>query len=57
MQARYESYLLDESARADRPVESFHCEYARMWVKVKYVYDLTITDAEKSALSDMLDTC
>ncbi|KAF4635942.1 hypothetical protein G7Y89_g2143 [Cudoniella acicularis] len=29
---------------------SFWCTYAEMWVKVKTVYDLTITSAEKSAL-------
>ncbi|KAL5357098.1 hypothetical protein BJX96DRAFT_4067 [Aspergillus floccosus] len=39
------------------PLESYHCTYARMWVKVKSVYDLTITSAEKSALVSMLDTC
>lgn len=37
--------------------ESFWCTYAEMWVKVKYVYDLTITSDEKAALTDMLDTC
>ncbi|KAK8205934.1 secreted protein [Phyllosticta capitalensis] len=39
------------------PLESFYCTYAEAWIKVKSVYDLTITSAEKSALSDMLDTC
>jgi len=28
-----------------------------MWVKVKSVYDLTITSAEKTALTSMLNTC
>lgn len=36
---------------------SYHCTYARMWVKVKSVYDLTVTSAEKAALVSMLDTC
>ncbi|KAE8450395.1 hypothetical protein EG329_006469 [Mollisiaceae sp. DMI_Dod_QoI] len=36
---------------------SYWCTYAEMWVKVKSVYDLTITSAEKSALTTMLDTC
>jgi hypothetical protein len=36
---------------------SYYCTYAKMWVRVKYVYDLTITSAEKSALVSMLDTC
>lgn len=39
------------------PLASFYCVYARSWIKVKSVYDLTITSAEKSALQDMLDTC
>ncbi|PGH16025.1 hypothetical protein AJ79_02005 [Helicocarpus griseus UAMH5409] len=39
------------------PLEAYHCEYACMWVKVKSVYSLTITDAEKSALTEMLETC
>ncbi|EEH34518.2 hypothetical protein PAAG_05567 [Paracoccidioides lutzii Pb01] len=25
------------------PLASYHCEYACMWVKVKFVYDLTVT--------------
>ncbi|ELR02490.1 hypothetical protein VC83_07875 [Pseudogymnoascus destructans] len=36
---------------------SYHCIYAKMWVKVKSVYDLTITTAEKAALTTMLATC
>lgn len=36
---------------------SYYCTYAKMWVRVKYVYDLTITSAEKNALVSMLDTC
>ncbi|KAJ5382051.1 uncharacterized protein N7496_004479 [Penicillium cataractarum] len=39
------------------PLTSYYCTYAEMWVKVKTVYNLTITSDEKSALSDMLDTC
>ncbi|PGH06876.1 hypothetical protein GX51_02121 [Blastomyces parvus] len=39
------------------PLAAYHCEYASMWVKVKSVYELTITDAEKAALADMLGTC
>lgn len=40
-----------------RKLESYWCTYAKMWIKVKYVYDLTITSAEKSALVTMMDTC
>jgi hypothetical protein len=39
------------------PLTSYYCTYARMWVKVKYVWALTITSAEKSTLSGMLGTC
>lgn len=35
----------------------YWCTYARAWIDVKYVYQLTITDAEKSALGEMLGTC
>ncbi|WP_026454238.1 HNH endonuclease family protein [Saccharomonospora iraqiensis] len=35
----------------------YHCMYARSWVNVKYVYDLTVTTAETAALEDMLATC
>jgi hypothetical protein len=33
------------------------CKYATNWVTVKTVWKLTVTTAEKSALSDMLETC
>ncbi|KAF2195008.1 secreted protein [Zopfia rhizophila CBS 207.26] len=39
------------------PLTSYYCTYAKMWVKVKSVYSLTITSAEKSALTSMLNTC
>jgi hypothetical protein len=39
------------------PLTSYYCTYARMWVKVKYVWALTITSAEKSTVSGMLGTC
>jgi len=39
------------------PLTSYHCTYARMWIKVKSVWGLTITSAEKSALTTMLNTC
>ena len=39
------------------PLSGYHCTYARMWVKVKYVWALTVTSAEKSALTTMLGTC
>lgn len=39
------------------PLTLYYCTYAKMWVKVKSVYGLTITSAEKSALTSMLNTC
>lgn len=39
------------------PLTSYYCMYSRMWIKVKSVYALTITSAEKSALTSMLNTC
>jgi hypothetical protein len=42
---------------ANLRIASYFCTYAEMWVKVKSVYKLTITSAEKSALTSMLDTC
>ncbi|KAI9849457.1 MAG: hypothetical protein M1837_004077 [Sclerophora amabilis] len=39
------------------PLTSYYCTYAKMWVKVKSVYSLTITSAEKTALTSMLNSC
>lgn len=39
------------------PLSSFYCVYARSWVQVKSYYDLTISSAEKTALTSMLNTC
>lgn len=39
------------------PLTSYYCKYSKMWIKVKSVYGLTITSAEKSALTSMLATC
>ncbi|KAJ3189949.1 hypothetical protein HDU85_000237 [Gaertneriomyces sp. JEL0708] len=38
-------------------LSSFHCTYARMWVKVKSVYKLSVTAAEKSKLTSVLKSC
>ncbi|KAF1940699.1 hypothetical protein EJ02DRAFT_405930 [Clathrospora elynae] len=48
----------DKGPEAWKPsVTSYHCTYSKMWIKVKSVYTLTITSAEKSALTSMLATC
>ncbi|KAH8780875.1 hypothetical protein F5883DRAFT_166497 [Diaporthe sp. PMI_573] len=39
------------------PLSSFYCVYARSWVQVKYYYKLTVSSAEKTALTSMLNTC
>ncbi|EPE05643.1 secreted protein [Ophiostoma piceae UAMH 11346] len=39
------------------PLSSFYCTYASAWVQVKSYYSLTITSAEKSALTTMLNSC
>ncbi|KAI1770020.1 hypothetical protein F4818DRAFT_277120 [Hypoxylon cercidicola] len=39
------------------PLQSFYCTYARAYVAVKSYYSLTVTSAERSALTSMLNTC
>ena len=39
------------------PVQASWCRYAQDWIEVKHKYGLLVTQAEKSALSSMLDTC
>lgn len=49
--------ILSSLQIADIQVASYYCTYAKMWVKVKSVYDLTVTSDEKAALVEMLATC
>ncbi|GKT55862.1 secreted protein [Colletotrichum tofieldiae] len=39
------------------PLTSFYCIYARSWVQVKSYWALSVTSAEKTALTSMLNTC
>ncbi|MEU6717524.1 HNH endonuclease family protein [Nonomuraea sp. NPDC046802] len=39
------------------PLRSYWCVYSRAWVDVKSHYELTITEPERNALSEMLATC
>lgn len=39
------------------PSRGFWCSYASDWIAVKHYWQLTVTAAEKSALTDMVGTC
>lgn len=39
------------------PNRDYWCEYAENWIAVKHHWKLTVTQAEKAALGDMLDSC
>ncbi len=39
------------------PRTSYHCTYATKWVNIKHYWKLSVTSAEKGALSEMLSTC
>jgi hypothetical protein len=37
------------------PRAAYHCTYARMWIHVKHLYNLSIDSAEKTALQNVLN--
>ncbi|KAB8164288.1 DUF1524 domain-containing protein [Streptomyces sp. 3MP-14] len=37
--------------------DAFHCVYGRAWTAVKHHYELTVTEAERDTLTELLDTC
>jgi hypothetical protein len=39
------------------PSHTYWCTYANNWITVKTFYKLSVTQAEKTALADMLATC
>jgi hypothetical protein len=39
------------------PLESDYCQYASAYTHIKFIYKLTVSDASKSALAEMLGTC
>ncbi|OJF11422.1 HNH endonuclease family protein [Couchioplanes caeruleus] len=39
------------------PRTDYRCTYAKMWITVKHSWQLTLQEAEKSALQGMLDDC
>ncbi|MGW4696650.1 HNH endonuclease family protein [Kitasatospora cineracea] len=48
----------DKSPDAWRPPAlGYWCTYSRAWTDIKHVYGLSVTEQEKAALNEMLDTC
>ncbi|KNE82509.1 hypothetical protein ADZ36_10800 [Streptomyces fradiae] len=39
------------------PAKTYWCTYSRAWTAVKAEYGLSVTEAEKGMLTEMLDTC
>ncbi|MET8703322.1 HNH endonuclease family protein [Kitasatospora sp. NPDC004723] len=39
------------------PAIGYWCTYSRAWTDTKHVYGLSVTEPEKAALVEMLDTC
>lgn len=39
------------------PLTSYWCTYAKMWIRTKHEWALTVNTAEKTALQDMLGRC
>ena len=65
----YENHLLAVKASENRskgangpetykpPLVSYHCEYARIWIKIKTDWELEVGEDEGVALEEMLSTC
>nr|WP_179725165.1 HNH endonuclease family protein [Saccharopolyspora hordei] len=47
----------DQDPSQWKPERAAWCDYATKWVTVKHAYELTVTQAEKQALREMLATC
>lgn len=47
----------DQDPASWKPRAAYHCTYAKMWIRSKYAWGLTVDPAEKSALQSMLNTC
>jgi len=39
------------------PRKAYWCTYAKRWIGIKHYWDLSVTDAERSSLKQMLGTC
>ena len=66
----YEGHLIASKASANRakgskgpedwkprPIKAYWCQYAVDWITIKNAWELTATESEADALSDMLNTC
>ncbi|MDT0309605.1 HNH endonuclease family protein [Streptomyces sp. DSM 44917] len=47
----------DQDPAEWQPAADYLCTYAAMWVRSKYSWGLTVDDAERTALAEMLGTC
>ncbi len=47
----------DQDPSTWKPRTTYHCTYAKMWIRSKYFWGLRLQSAEKSALQGMLSTC
>ncbi|WP_216853155.1 HNH endonuclease family protein [Phytoactinopolyspora halotolerans] len=47
----------DRDPTAWKPRSAYHCTYAKMWIRTKYQWKLTVQSAEKSELQRMINTC
>lgn len=46
----------DQDPASWQPRTQYRCTYARMWIRVKYQWNLSVDSAEKSALQSALNT-
>lgn len=47
----------DQDPARWKPRPAYHCTYAKMWIRTKYRWNLTVQPAERAALQSMLNTC
>ncbi|WP_205856698.1 HNH endonuclease family protein [Phytoactinopolyspora endophytica] len=47
----------DRDPASWKPRSAYHCTYAKMWIRTKYQWELTVQSAEKTELQRMVNTC